>query len=141
MLGVENIGKSLFFVWSLCTWSVWQNGTDLSENVILRGIFDFLKASVLLNTFFIFDCTMRFLTIAQWNIVQYSDAVQIESDIGFILLCFIHKTPGKHHHTIMYDTRFSYYMILRGFIGRVGLFERHVTRLNQAMRIVLFYSY
>ena len=34
--------------------------------------------------FFIYDYTMRFLTIAQWNLVQYSDAIQIEPDFGFI---------------------------------------------------------
>ena len=49
--GWKTLENHYFLFRSLCTWSVWQNGTDLSENVILRGIFDFLKASVLLNTF------------------------------------------------------------------------------------------
>ena len=49
--GWKTLENHYFLFWSLCTWSVWQNGTDLSENVILRGILDFLKASVLFNTF------------------------------------------------------------------------------------------
>ena len=114
MLGVENIGKSLFFVWSLCTWSVWQNGTDLSENVILRGILDFLKASVLFNTFL-------YLT-EQWDF--WREMNEILSNIQapyklnqtFVLFSFILGTRllEKNHHTIMYDTSFSYYIILRG---------------------------
>ena len=88
--------------------------------------------------FFIFDWTMRFLTKIEWNLVQYSDAIQIESDICFIFFYSRYKTPGKNHHTSMYDTSFSYYIILRGLSQGWVWKTRNKIKLGNEDCIILF---